>query len=106
MAPRVDALHDVREGDFVDIVLVWSGRNPEESKPLCNKLVIWSNLVHIGFRSEADSVCPEIIGGPSLCLFSLVLVRRLWYIREGVSGDLLVLHNPPSYDFSKGDSGR
>ena len=106
MDPRVDPLHDRKEGDFVVIVFVWSFRNRKGSQPLSNKLVVLSNLVYIGFGSEGNfslswdngwSVFASLFAGLGLAGSGFL---------EGVSGELLVLHNLRSYVIRRGDSGR
>ena len=68
--------------------------------------MVWSNLVYIGFGSEGNFSLSWGDGGSFFAspLTSLRLARSGFL--EGVSGELLVLHNLRSYVISRDDRGR
>ena len=89
----MDALHDRGEVDFVVIVVFWSFGNREGSKQWSNKLVVSSNLVYIAFGSEGDFSLPWADGRSFFAsLFPSLGLASSGFL-EGVSGELLVLHD-------------
>ena len=63
------------------------------------------NLVYIGFGSEGDFSCFWDDGGSFFASFLAGLSLAGSGFLEGVSGELLVLHNLRSYVISRGDGG-
>ena len=68
--------------------------------------MVSSNLVYIGFRSESDFSCSWDDGVSFFVSLFAGLSLAGSGLLEGVSGELLVLHNLRSYVISRRDSGR
>ena len=68
--------------------------------------MVSSNLVYMGFGSEGDFSLSWYDGGSFFAsLFTGLGLTSSGFL-EGISGELLVLHNLKSYVISRGDGGR